>query len=1005
METMMKMLLALSLGGTALAALLLLLRRILGRKIPSVFYYYAWLIVLLRFVLPLPGLMPTARPLPAASPAPVPVAVTQDAAPAVERNPVRVYREYMGTPPIRSAGGELLPAGQPGGQSAPAEADQSSSAASPALFPRVKALLLSWRFWGWVYLLGAGCASLWLFGGYFRFRRALGKTLLPAREEDLAVYRSLHEGPSPRLFRSRAVKTPMLLGLVRPMIVLPYRSYTPDMLTGILRHELTHYRRGDVAYKWFAVLVSILHWFNPFTRLFRREIDRSCELSCDEHLLRRMDRPEKQRYGELLLTLAADRSLPRSAVAMSFATEKRNLKERLVQIMTYKRTGKAGLAIMLIAILLLTGCAGALGPTAAAAPAEAEQTPPTPQPEEAAEVIAAVEDSGDGDYILVETVDELIDAIGPDRHLALSAGDFKLSDASSYGRDTGNPYCYWADCYDGYELCISGVENLTLLGDGIGKTQILTEPRYANVLVFEGGSRGLSLINFTAGHTTLPGFCAGGVLLFRDCSDIGIESCDLFGCGVLGISAHNVQNLIASNSTIRECSYGAILAVGCYDIRFQNGVIQDCGVKEEEFYAFELLEVNASTGFGVFNTEILGNHARIFLASSNSLDVNIRGCDVHDNIFGDELVEKVNINGEPYTEGWGGLFQISGASPVISGCGFEKNTVLGYGDYFNFEGESLAGVCVDEDGNALMLEDVEAMALEPFDLSTYTGPRKYEGPVLEGTVNDEGLTEYKVSSVDELLAAIGSDRVIVLDEMLYDLSEASNYGGFGSDNYYWINDFDGPGLVITGVNNLHIRGAGQDKTILQAVPRYADVLGFESCSNVSVEDLTAGHLKEAPGSCVGDVFELNNCSDVEIVRCGLFGCGVIAVNAYNSQVLSILDCELYECSSDGIDLSGCQAVKIENTVIRDCQWIGIQAFECKGLSITGCEIFRCGPSDLPKDVKPEEIAVDPVSLHNCQSVSMEDLSIHDNVLNTVNVGQCQGVTWDGAELKPGRTVV
>ena len=37
-------------------------------------------------------------------------------------------------------------------------------------------------------------------------------------------------------------------------------------------------------------------------------------------------------------------------------------KERLVQIMTYKKTGRAGLALALIAALLLTGCGAAMGP-------------------------------------------------------------------------------------------------------------------------------------------------------------------------------------------------------------------------------------------------------------------------------------------------------------------------------------------------------------------------------------------------------------------------------------------------------------------------------------------------------------------------------------------------------------------------------------------------------------------------------------------------------------------
>ena len=55
----METLLTLTLSGSALALVLLALRYLLLRRMPSTLYYYAWLMVLLRFALPLPGLFPT----------------------------------------------------------------------------------------------------------------------------------------------------------------------------------------------------------------------------------------------------------------------------------------------------------------------------------------------------------------------------------------------------------------------------------------------------------------------------------------------------------------------------------------------------------------------------------------------------------------------------------------------------------------------------------------------------------------------------------------------------------------------------------------------------------------------------------------------------------------------------------------------------------------------------------------------------------------------------------
>ena len=56
----MNLLLALTLSGSVLTLLLLGLRYSVLRRMPSTVYYYAWLLVLLRFALPLPGLIPAA---------------------------------------------------------------------------------------------------------------------------------------------------------------------------------------------------------------------------------------------------------------------------------------------------------------------------------------------------------------------------------------------------------------------------------------------------------------------------------------------------------------------------------------------------------------------------------------------------------------------------------------------------------------------------------------------------------------------------------------------------------------------------------------------------------------------------------------------------------------------------------------------------------------------------------------------------------------------------------
>ena len=64
-------LLFLGASATLMGLFLILVRRVFGKRLPGVFYYLAWLVVLLRFVVPLPGLIPvgTAETTPEAIPA------------------------------------------------------------------------------------------------------------------------------------------------------------------------------------------------------------------------------------------------------------------------------------------------------------------------------------------------------------------------------------------------------------------------------------------------------------------------------------------------------------------------------------------------------------------------------------------------------------------------------------------------------------------------------------------------------------------------------------------------------------------------------------------------------------------------------------------------------------------------------------------------------------------------------------------------------------------------
>lgn len=218
--------------------------------------------------------------------------------------------------------------------------------------------------------LAAGLTALWAAGfltamarrgtAYGRMYRELRRTLRPAGPGERAVFARLTQGEKrpPALRVSPAAPTPMLVGLLRPRLILPELELSQEELEGVLSHELTHWRHRDLWIKWLAALAVCVHWFNPAARLLAERLDRDCELYCDQTVARDWDRPRRARYGELLLRLAAGGEKTPSAALFS---QRQRLEERLTAMMNGKTYGKKAFVLGAAACLTLALATTALG--------------------------------------------------------------------------------------------------------------------------------------------------------------------------------------------------------------------------------------------------------------------------------------------------------------------------------------------------------------------------------------------------------------------------------------------------------------------------------------------------------------------------------------------------------------------------------------------------------------------------------------------------------------------
>ena len=150
------------------------------------------------------------------------------------------------------------------------------------------------------------------------------------------------------------VEKPILVGFFRPAVILPDKKYDEMKLRNILMHETTHRKRHDIFVKWLLIFAGSVHWFNPFVHFARREMNRACELACDEAVIKELDRSEMQQYGDTLIAVAAD-SIKKIPLSIAMFEDKKNLKERLRAIMKHTKYSKRAV-IAASAILVTTVC-------------------------------------------------------------------------------------------------------------------------------------------------------------------------------------------------------------------------------------------------------------------------------------------------------------------------------------------------------------------------------------------------------------------------------------------------------------------------------------------------------------------------------------------------------------------------------------------------------------------------------------------------------------------------
>lgn len=149
--------------------------------------------------------------------------------------------------------------------------------------------------------------------------------------------------------------TPFMVGIFKPTLVLPDGELSEEQLDNIIRHEMTHFKRHDILYKWFAELVKCIHWFNPIVWYVSKQIATECEISCDMAVTKNMSDSEEMSYINTILSLLPTGKSNRLSLTTQMASGKKILKRRFTMIKNKKTTSRfMSVLSAVIAVIMLS---------------------------------------------------------------------------------------------------------------------------------------------------------------------------------------------------------------------------------------------------------------------------------------------------------------------------------------------------------------------------------------------------------------------------------------------------------------------------------------------------------------------------------------------------------------------------------------------------------------------------------------------------------------------------
>lgn len=221
----------------------------------------------------------------------------------------------------------------------------------------------------WIFAICWFCVSVtMLIRTFFEY---LGWSIMLADnipEDDPVIVRAFHKAcdglhiRADKLAINRNVKakSPFIIGIIHPQIILPEKDYTEQDLEMIFFHELSHYKHRDLIYKGMVVLIKTVHFFNPVVYMLLARVNLWSEYMADVSALEASGNlyNAKPYFDNIVKLIPGGSDQDKAAGVISTLAKNDDILQRRVDFMTkylkVKAAGKVVTAALAGAFILLS---------------------------------------------------------------------------------------------------------------------------------------------------------------------------------------------------------------------------------------------------------------------------------------------------------------------------------------------------------------------------------------------------------------------------------------------------------------------------------------------------------------------------------------------------------------------------------------------------------------------------------------------------------------------------